>query len=104
MSFWILSGVHGYSALLGGIICLIPNAYFAYRTFAYQGAQAARKIVNSFYKAEAVKLGLTALFFGLTFKYVKPLEPLSLFMTFFIVQVVHWLAPLLMVEKQTSVK
>jgi len=96
---WCFGAVHGYSALMGGFICLLPNAYFAYRTFAYQGAQAARYIVKNFYRAEAVKLGLTALLFGLTFKFVQPLEPASLFLVFFLVQTVHWFTPLIMAVK-----
>jgi ATP synthase protein I len=91
-----LSVVHGYSAFLGGLICTLPNAYFAYRSFVYQGAHAAEQIIKGFYKAEAVKLTLTALLFGLTFKFVRPLEPLTLFITFFLVQVVLWFTPLLL--------
>ena len=89
------STVHGYSSLLGGLICAIPNAWFAFRSFEYQGARAAQQIVKNFYRAEAIKLGLTAVLFGLTFKLVDPLEPLTLFVTFFLVQVVHWFTPLL---------
>ena len=29
----------GYSALLGGLIALIPNAFFAYKAFRYFGAR-----------------------------------------------------------------
>lgn len=90
-----ISMVHGYSALLGGVICAVPNAWFAYRSFAFQGARAANRIVKSFYKAEAVKLALTALLFGMTFKFVDPIEPLTLFIAFILVQMVHWLAPFL---------
>nr|WP_256385720.1 F0F1 ATP synthase subunit I [Hahella sp. CCB-MM4] len=93
---WSISNVHGYSALMGGLICALPNSYFVYRSFAFRGAQAARHIVKNFYRAEAVKLGLTALLFGLVFKFVQPLEPASLFLAFFIVQIVHWFAPLIM--------
>ncbi|WP_020405474.1 F0F1 ATP synthase subunit I [Hahella ganghwensis] len=98
---WSFSSVHGYSALLGGLICTLPNCYFAYRTFAYRGASAARHIVKNFYRAEAVKLGLTALLFGLVFKFVQPLEPGSLFLVFFIVQVVHWFTPLIMARAKS---
>ncbi|HET8791898.1 MAG TPA: ATP synthase subunit I, partial [Modicisalibacter sp.] len=40
------------SALLGGLVCWLPNAYFAWRAFRYQGARLASNIVKSFYRAE----------------------------------------------------
>jgi len=86
--------VSGYSALLGGLICLIPNVYFAFRAFKYRGARAARHIVRSFYLGEAVKLGLTAGLFTLVFVGVKPLAPLALFIGYLSVQLVGWLVPL----------
>ena len=97
----LVSVIHGYSALLGGLICTLPNGYFVYRTFVYRGARAAANIVKSFYKAEASKFVLTALLFGLAFKFVHPIEPVSLFLAFFLVQTVHWLTPILM---QRSIK
>ncbi|MDG9666507.1 F0F1 ATP synthase subunit I [Hahella sp. CR1] len=97
---WRWSSVHAYSALVGGLICAVPNMYFAHRAFLYQGAQAARQIVQSIYKAEAVKLGLTAIFFGLAFKFIQPLEPASLFLAFLGVQSVHWFAPLIVGRRQ----
>lgn len=79
-----------YSAMLGGIIATIPNGYFAARVFAHQGAQAAPKIVRSFYRGEAVKLGLTALMFCLVFILVKPLGVAALFSAFVTVQMAGW--------------
>lgn len=86
--------VAAYSALLGGVVCFLPNLYFAWESFRHQGAQAAKQIVRSFYKAEAVKFGLTAVLFALVFILVRPLNPISFFLTYAVVQVVHWLAPL----------
>ena len=91
----VFSVTHGYSALLGGLICALPNAWFAYRSFAFQGARAAQQIVKSFYRGEAAKFFLTALLFGLTFKFITAIEPLTLFAAFFAVQMVFWLTPLL---------
>jgi ATP synthase protein I len=84
------------SALLGGFICLIPNAYFAFRMFRYTGARAARQIVRSFYAAEVSKLMLTAIFFGVAFATIDALVAPALFLGFIAVQLVNWLAPLLM--------
>lgn len=84
-----------YSALLGGVICLLPNAYFARRMFRHTGARAARQIVRSFYAAETGKLVFTAILFGVSFAAVKGLVAPALFLGFIAVQIVSWLVPLL---------
>jgi len=91
-----------YSVLLGGLICLLPNGYFAYRTFRFQGARAAREIVRSFYAGEAGKLVLTALLFAAVFIGVKPLHALALFTGFCLVQMIGWIVPLLYNRKETG--
>lgn len=83
------------SAAAGGLASLIPNLYFASRTFRYSGARSAQKIVRSFYSGEAVKLILTALIFALCFKYLKTLNVAALFGGFIMVQLVVWITPLL---------
>ena len=85
-----------YSALLGGLVCVLPNVYFAWLMFRNMGASAAKEVVRSFYKAEAVKFGLTVVLFALVFIVVRPLNPISFFLTYAVVQSVHWLAPLVM--------
>lgn len=69
----------GYSILLGGLIALLANVYFAFKAFRYFGARSARAIVQSFWAGEMGKLILTAALFALVFVAVKPLQPLALF-------------------------
>lgn len=88
-----------YSALLGSLVFVIPNAYFAFKSFAFSGARAARQIVNSLYKGEAVKLVLTAVLFTAVFVLVKPLNVLALFGAYMALQMTNWLAPLLLSQR-----
>jgi len=90
--FWGL--VTAYSALLGGLVCLLPNCYFAYRAFKFQGARAARHIIRSFYAGEAGKLMLTAVLFGLVFSQVSSINALAVFLGFGAVQFIQWLVPI----------
>jgi len=69
------------SALIGGLICVIPNGLFVIYAHRYGGAQAARQIVNSFYVGESIKLMSTALMFALTFIFV-PVLVLPLMLTY----------------------
>ena len=71
--------VAGYSALLGGLIALVANLYFAYKAFRFFGARSVQAIVQSFWAGEMGKLILTAALFALVFVAVKPLQPLALF-------------------------
>ncbi|XKE45529.1 F0F1 ATP synthase subunit I [Halomonas organivorans] len=84
------------SALLGGLVAFLPNAYFAWRVFRYQGARYSRKIVNSFYRAEAGKFGLTAALFTLVFITVPPSNPAFFFGAYVVTLFVHWLGPWLL--------
>jgi len=77
---WLFRGqIAGYSGLLGGLVALVPNAYFAYRVFRYSGARSARAIVREFYSGEAGKIFLTAALFVLVWVGVKPLEATAVF-------------------------
>ena len=84
------------SALLGGLVCLLPNAYFAWRAFRFQGARFARDIVKSFYRAEAGKFGLTAALFTLVFVAVPPSNPAFFFGAYVTTLFTHWLGPWLL--------
>lgn len=92
---FLLAGVAGGgSALIGGLICWLPNCWFAYRAFRYRGARAARRIVRSFYAGEAGKMALTVLLFAVVFINVKSVNALALFAGFAGVQLVNWIVPL----------
>ena len=81
--FWGTNGrVSGYSALLGGLICVIPNAYLALRLVAPRRDPGARARLNAAYIGELGKLALTLLMFGVVFALVRPLAPLPLFAGF----------------------
>ncbi|MFT6915273.1 MAG: ATP synthase protein I [Motiliproteus sp.] len=88
--------VAGYSALLGGSIYLIPYIYQASRVLTSSAGSNIRQTVRDLYKSEIWKMALTLVLFGLVFTLVKPLEPFSLFGVFILMQLISWLAPLLL--------
>jgi ATP synthase protein I len=98
--FLVRGQVSGYSALLGGLIFLLPHGYFALKAFRYSGARSAGKIMSSFYQGEAGKLILCAIFFTMVFKWIRPLDIAALFLTFAIMLVTNWLTPLLVSSTQ----
>lgn len=81
----IFDRLAGFSMLLGGLIALLANVYFAFKAFRYFGARSVQAIVQSFWAGEMGKLILTAALFALVFVAVKPLQPLALFTGYLLV-------------------
>lgn len=98
LSVLLISPVAGWSALLGGLVSIVPNAVLAWKLFQYQGARSARQIVNGFYKGEALKISLSAVMFALVFIFFT-VKPAVFFTAFIIVQMVFWFAPLIVDNK-----
>ncbi|WP_227369293.1 F0F1 ATP synthase subunit I [Halomonas sp. M20] len=96
LSAFLKGGPAAVSALLGGLVCLLPNAYFAWRAFRYQGAQFAQDIIKSFYRAEAGKFVLTAALFTLVFVAVPPSNPAFFFGAYVATLFTQWLGPWLL--------
>lgn len=100
----VFAGIQGFlSALIAGVIAILPNAYFAKKLFKYYGAKAAKKIVNSFYKGEAAKIILSTVLFALAFSMIA-INPIVFFMTYIMVQIVFWFAPVIFDNKQNRPK
>lgn len=80
---WLLeSRLAGYSAFIGGLIFVIPNAYFAHRTYRHQGARQMQLAVSNIFRAESIKLALTAVFFAAVFTLMEPVHVPALLFTF----------------------
>ncbi len=85
----------GYSALLGGLIALLPNAFFAYKAFRYFGARSTKDIVLSIWSGAMGKWILTAVLFALVFVGIRQLDMAALFVTYLLAVAAAASAPLL---------
>jgi ATP synthase protein I len=107
--FWGTSGhVAGYSALLGSLTCVVPNAFLALRLVVPRRDSGAQALIRAAYIGELGKLALTVLMFSLVFVLVRPLAAAPLFIGFIAAQLMT-LAGLLMRDRQqetgqTSIK
>ena len=81
------------SVVLGGMIVLLPNLYFACK-IAWSKPKAVKQMTHVFYMGESVKLLLTAALFYLVIQMPNVLA-LPLFTGFIAVQMVFWFALLL---------
>lgn len=72
------SDVVAFSALLGGLIAVIPNGFLAARLLAPRAASA-KALLRSAWVGEIGKLLLTALLFGAVFALVRPVSAPAVF-------------------------
>ena len=86
---WGLVGnVAGYSAMLGSLTCVIPNAFLAARIVLARRDPGARALIRAAYTGELGKLALTVLMFSVVFVTVRPLAAWALFAGFIAAQMV----------------
>ncbi|HEY5717761.1 MAG TPA: ATP synthase subunit I [Motiliproteus sp.] len=94
LCWWLKSPAWGYSALLGGLIYLVPSLYQAKQVLTHNHSNNIRATLRELYKSEIWKMALTAVLFGVVFTLVKPIEPFPLFGVFIVMQLIAWLAPI----------
>jgi ATP synthase protein I len=90
--------VAGYSALLGSLTCVIPNAFLALRLVLPRRDPGARALIQAAYIGELGKLALTVLMFSIVFALVRLIEVAPLFAGFIAAQLATF-AGLLMRDK-----
>jgi ATP synthase protein I len=107
MVLWGIFGwIAAYSAALGGLTALLPNAFLALRLVVPRRDPGAAALIRAAWIGEIGKLALTVLFFTLVFTLVKPLSAAALFAGFIATQLVTF-SGLLMhsaTETDTSIK
>jgi ATP synthase protein I len=87
VALWSIYGdVAGYSALLGSLVCVVPNAFLALRLGVPRRDPGPQALVRAAHIGELGKLALTVLLFGLVFTLVKPLSAAALFAAFIATQ------------------
>jgi ATP synthase protein I len=67
------------SALCGGLVAIVPQAWFASMTFRRRGARSARAIARSSYAGEIGKFLLSVAGFAVVFAMVRPIDGLAVF-------------------------
>lgn len=87
MLLWGANGyVSGYSAMLGGLTCVVPNAFLALRLAVPRDDSGSRPLVRAAYIGEIGKLALTVIMFIVIFTLVRPLAAGALFAGFIAAQ------------------
>jgi len=87
--FFSVNGIAAYSALLGGLVFIIPNWIFTGLVFRQAAADSARMILSRFFVGETIKILATIILFAACFILVKPINVFTLFATFIAMMVIN---------------
>ena len=98
----VFGKITGYSAFLGSLICVIPNAFLALRLVVPRRDPGAGALVSAAWVGEIGKLALTVLIFTLVFTLVRPLSAAALFAAFITTQLVTFSGFLMRHEQDTD--
>jgi ATP synthase protein I len=79
-----------YSVLLGGLLYLLPNAYFAKRLLFSRQNSSVNRALAEMYIGQIWKMAISIVGFSAVFIMVRPLSPFSLFLAFILLQVSGW--------------
>jgi ATP synthase protein I len=74
-----LDEVRAYSVLCGGLIAILPQAYFAVLAFRWRGARSAQSIARSGYAGELGKFLLSVAGFAVVFAALRPIDGPAVF-------------------------
>lgn len=83
--------IAGKSALIGGLIAVVPGAFYAWRVVRSTSRSAGRMLA-AHVVAEFGKLALTALMFAAVFIGLKEVSVIPLFATYITTLMVYWVA------------
>jgi ATP synthase protein I len=98
----VFGKVAGYSALLGSLTSVVPNAFLALRLMVPRGDPGAKALVGAAWIGEIGKLALTVLLFTLVFTLVRPLSAAALFAGFITTQLVVFSGLLMRHQQDTE--
>ena len=81
--------VRAYSVFSGGLIAILPQAYFAALTFRWRGARSARAIARSAYAGQVGKFLLSFAGFAAVFVVLRPLDAPAVFAGYLLMLVIQ---------------
>lgn len=89
VSAFLFTDVITYSVICGGLIAIVPQAFFALRTFRYSGAQSAHAMARAGYSAEVGKFFLSCVGFAMVFALLRPIDGAAVFAGYVAMLMLH---------------
>lgn len=89
LSLLAVDKVVAYSVFSGGIIAIVPQAYFATLAFRWRGARSTQAIARSSYAGEIGKFFLSVAGFAVVFAALRPISGLAVFAGYLVMLVIQ---------------
>lgn len=87
------------SLAAGGLVAIIPQAYFAMLAFRWRGARSASAIARSSYAGETGKFLLSVAGFAVVFATVRPISGLAVFAGYLVMLVIQIIGSWLLLSR-----
>lgn len=84
-AFLIFDYAMAYSALVGGLIATMANAWFAVKVFRIRSIETAETLLATFYVGEIYRFIFTGAMFIMAFVLIKPINVVALLVTYFLI-------------------
>ena len=81
--------VRAYSVFSGGLIAILPQAYFAALAFRWRGARSARAIARSSYAGQVGKFLLSVTGFAVVFVALRPIDAPAVFASYLLMLMIQ---------------
>ncbi len=88
-ALYSLDSLVAFAWILGGLVQVIPSAYFGFYAFRYRGARATHSLLQSMYRGEVGKFVLTLLGFAFAFSSPARAEAIWIFAAYGAMALVH---------------
>ena len=85
----IFGTVHALSAWLGGVVYLLPQAYFTYRALSLRNFGSAKAALADMYIGEIWKMLIYIVLLAMIFLLVKEISPFSIFSTLIVLHLTN---------------
>ncbi|AQA17363.1 hypothetical protein BST95_03070 [Halioglobus japonicus] len=79
LALLVYNEVVAWSLAAGGLVAVIPQAYFAHLAFRWRGAKSARDMARASYAGEIGKFMLSVAGFAVVFAAIRPIDGLAVF-------------------------
>ncbi|MBO6564438.1 MAG: ATP synthase subunit I [Pseudomonadales bacterium] len=90
-SFLVFDRVAALSALMAGLVCLIPGGFVL--AMSLRPIEPGGTGISNVIRGEAGKFALSIMLFAMVFVLIKPLDPVAFFATFIVLQLCAGIAP-----------
>ncbi|VAW65683.1 hypothetical protein MNBD_GAMMA11-1761 [hydrothermal vent metagenome] len=89
---WFFSQSVALSAISGGLIASLANAWFAWKVFSGSAKAESAKILSTCYQAEVGKVIMTVMLFIVAIVSIKSLNIIALMCAYLFITMIPWLA------------